>query len=502
MNVQRAYVAGMLFISCSVHMALHSSSSPSSIWADGLLLPSSTFTSLGKDLWDQLNELPGKWSLIPCNGNKQPIDPSTGVLKPDWPNQSVPVANFCNLPRKWIQAVGLVLGPQSGGVLAVDFDASGYEDVFTRVTGRSIQDLPKTVAWSSGKPGRSQRAYLVTNREHWDLMRGRRPWNNEDGKTCLELRWRGQQSVIMGAHPETDGFRWCEGCSPREVEVADAPDWLLQPLFVNKPAVIKSNPKSDSDEITRVLALLQNIEPRDNYDDWLRVGMVLKGVDESLIEDWIDWSRGSNCFDEQECIKKWASFKGNGVGIGTLYFLAEQDKSRMAVRQKVHQIATPVLQTASRLEPTYDQLLTSLLQAVKDEDINKEMVLRADIMGRFKHNYQQVEAALFNGYTREVVGVKPRSKTRSLDLSRVEAMEWLMDGFIIKNDLTLMYGSAGCGKTTAALALARSILLGEGFLNRQTPCERGNVLFIASDSGATPLISTMQDTRYEHDGYA
>ena len=452
----------------------------------------STSSNESNDFWDQLNDLPGDWSLISCNDNKQPNDPKTGALKSDWPNQAIPVANFCDLPRKWIQAVGLVLGPQSGGVLAVDFDASGYEEVFTKVTGRSIHDLPKTVAWSSGKSGRSQRAYRV-NPEHWDLMLGRRAWKNKEDKTCLELRWCGQQSVILGAHPETDGYHWCEGCSPREVEVADAPDWLLQPLFVNKPAVIKSNPKSDSDEISRVLALLQNIEPRDNYDDWLRVGMVLKGVDESLIEDWIDWSRGSNCFDEQECIKKWASFKGDGVGIGTLYFLAEQDKGSMVVQNQVRSLAPPVGQTASRSELTYDQLLTSLLQAVKDEDINKEMELRAEIMGRFKHNYQQVEAALFNGYTRDVVGVKPRSKTRSLDLSRVEAMEWLLDAFIAKHDLTLLYGSAGCGKTTAALALARSVLLGEGFLNRQTPCKKGNVLFIASDSGATPLISTMQD---------
>jgi hypothetical protein len=482
----------MLLISGLFLMALHLPSDRSDIEAEPCSVYGANSNCLVNDFWDQINDLPDKWSLIPCNGNKQPIDPNTGVLWADWPNQSIPAASFCNLPRKWIEAVGLVLGPPSGGVLAVDFDASGYEEVFTTVTSRSIQDLPKTVAWSSGKPGRSQRAYRV-NPEHWELMLGRRAWKNKEDKTCLELRWLGQQSVILGSHPETDGYHWCEGCSPREVEVADAPDWLIQPLFADKSAVVKFTPKSDSDEINRALALLQNIEPRDSYDEWLKVGMALQSVDESLIEDWIDWSRGSNFFDEQECIRKWASFKGDGVGIGTLYFLAEQDKDCMVVQNQVRSLATPVGGTGSRILPAYQELLTSLLQAIKDEDINKEMVLRAEIMGRFKHNYQQVEAALFNAYTREVVGVKPTSKTRSLDLSRVEAMEWLLDAFIAKHDLTLLYGSAGCGKTTAALGLSRSVLLGEGFLNRQTPCQRGNVLIIASDSGATPLISTMQD---------
>ena len=66
-------------------------------------------------------------------------------------------------------------------------------------------------------------------------------------------------------------------------------------------------------------------------------------------------------------------------------------------------------------------------------------------------------------------------------------------GFVIKNDLTLIYGNAGSGKTTVALGLAASLLQGKGFLDHQIETTSGRVLFIASDSGTQPLLSALQN---------
>ena len=55
-------------------------------------------------------------------------------------------------------------------------------------------------------------------------------WNGEDGSVCLELRWAGHQLVIAGTHPETKGYSWLPLSSPAEIEMAPAPDWLLEPL--------------------------------------------------------------------------------------------------------------------------------------------------------------------------------------------------------------------------------------------------------------------------------
>lgn len=72
-------------------------------------------------------------------------------------------------------------------------------------------------------------------------------------------------------------------------------------------------------------------------------------------------------------------------------------------------------------------------------------------------------------------------------------MDWLVEGFIPDNDLTLLWGNAGSGKTTAALAAGCAVLRGSGFLDHAHPAPTGAVLFIASDSGAPPLYAAMQD---------
>ena len=274
--------------------------------------------------WGQLDHLDPLWHLLPCNSEKQPTDHRTGKLLSEWPTKSIPIKEFKLLNRAKIQAVGLALGPVSGGVLAVDFDAEGYEEIFESEFGRALKDLPDTVAWTSGREGRKQMAYKI-DKKYWHQKNLKRQWKNKNGRTCLEFRWKGQQSIILGAHPETSGYRWCEGASPLDLVVADAPEWLVTsplPRQVDTPVIFTD---AGDDECQRARQLLSHIDPRDDYDEWLKVGMSLKSVDDSLLDDWIDWSKGSNCFDEEECIHKWESFNGEGVTIGTLRYMANHD---------------------------------------------------------------------------------------------------------------------------------------------------------------------------------
>jgi len=262
---------------------------------------------------------------LPCNGDKQPIDPHTGHLLNEWGSKCLPKNEFKLLPKKHVQAVGLGLGPLSGGTLAVDFDGEGSEENFALAFGKQASELPKSVSWKSGRPGRRQVAYKV-DEKIWDQLRGRKSWKNDEGNTCLELRWRGQQSVILGAHPETSGYQWCDGCSPRELSVAEAPEWLLKPLIRQQAAAPGyTKERVDEEEAQRATYMLKHIKPRDDYGDWLNIGMALHSVDESLLYEWITHSQGSSNFDEKECIDKWASFKGSGVTLGTLYYMAKLD---------------------------------------------------------------------------------------------------------------------------------------------------------------------------------
>jgi hypothetical protein len=183
-------------------------------------------------------------------------------------------------------------------------------------------------------------AYSVDSK-YWDKFRGKKVWKNHDNKTCLELRWAGQQSVILGAHPETSGYGWCEGCSPRNLSVAEAPEWLFQPLIhLNENAPVINAEKVDGEECERARFLLGYVTPRDNYQEWLNVGMVLHDVDISMLDDWISWSQGSSCFDEAECIAKWDSFKGSGLTIATLHHMARLDSCGKVDRDLRHKKPT------------------------------------------------------------------------------------------------------------------------------------------------------------------
>jgi Protein of unknown function (DUF3987)/Primase C terminal 2 (PriCT-2) len=65
----------------------------------------------------------------------------------------------------------------------------------------------------------------------------------------------------------------------------------------------------------------------DQYDDWLRVGMALHSVDDSLLADWDYWSSGcTEKYRPGACAEKWRGFRRDGkVTLGTLRFWAKQD---------------------------------------------------------------------------------------------------------------------------------------------------------------------------------
>ena len=168
-----------------------------------------------------------------------------------------------------------------------------------------------------------------------------------------------------------------------------------------------------------------------------------------------------------------------------------------ALRRPVSQAPAPSLEP-SRSEAQklgFTELLEQALVAIRAEDLDTEMEVRAEIMGRFKRSDTQITAALFRLLTEQETG-KPAGSTdkaEALDLDSIEGLDALLDGFIPANDLGLLYGAKGSGKTLAALAMAFAAIDGTGFLDHSKPAQQGPVLFIASDSGAPPLMAAMQD---------
>lgn len=282
-------------------------------------------SNLQQEPWlKALVSIPSDWALLPLNGNKTPIEPHSGLPLSGWSQHAG--YSIDDIKELSPQAVGVLLGPVSGGLLAVDFDGAGSEEKFQEIYGRPSSDLPRSLAWSSGKAERRQEAFLV-DREWWGMFHGGKSWRNGQGNTVLELRWDDQQSAFAGAHPETSGYFWLDGSSPLEFpEPSMAPDWLLMPLIHDEPVV--NSAKLSANDVERAKAMLACL-PSDQYScywQWLKVGMALHSVAAELLGAWVEWSSVMENFDQQECDYKWKSF-GNGkcqVTIASLYLWAKQ----------------------------------------------------------------------------------------------------------------------------------------------------------------------------------
>ena len=85
--------------------------------------------------------------------------------------------------------IGVLLGPASGGIAALDFDGPLAWDWWDANIGIAI---PDTVTWTSGKPGRCQMAFYVED-IFWEHLATKKVDVGEG--QGFEFRWTGGQSV-------------------------------------------------------------------------------------------------------------------------------------------------------------------------------------------------------------------------------------------------------------------------------------------------------------------
>lgn len=226
-------------------------------------------------------------------------------------------------------------------LMALDQDGASACRKINELSGG--QPLPKTVAFTSTRPGRCQYLFLIPE-QYKDSIRTKKIKTGiigDDGKgEQLEFRWSNLQSVLPpSVHPTTGSYRWVDGCAIDETEIALAPDWIIEQMLVKEvgnrelgvgrytplPTHESPLPRSDIDYALSYLDAL-SYHRADDYDEWLTVGMALHSVDDSLLCEWEKWSNQSAKYKPGECAKKWQSFStGGGVTLGTLAHMAKQD---------------------------------------------------------------------------------------------------------------------------------------------------------------------------------
>jgi hypothetical protein len=263
-------------------------------------------------LLEQLQGLPDSWGLVAVSGNKRPYldNWQANPLTKEQAAKEIIIGSEIEFKvgsktEKRIvkaKAIGVIGGPLSGGLLFLDHDGISATEQLEKL-GIPPRSLPRTATCTSGRDGRFQVLFTVPER-YWPKMRNRRVFDtgkvDADGKAeNLDLRWNRHQSVVIGAHPITAGYRWIKGRSPAEAGVAEAPESLIALLFedadpqptplltpLDQPTVAAPLPATVPllDFITRDSRTLieSGGTPGQWNDDQLRLALDLQGT-----EEWI-----------------------------------------------------------------------------------------------------------------------------------------------------------------------------------------------------------------------
>lgn len=85
--------------------------------------------------------------------------------------------------------------------------------------------------------------------------------------------------------------------------------------------------KNETIDIEIIKKLVKILKPERSkfFDSWIKLGWCLRNIDYRLLDDWIEFSKNSDKYEEGECEKKWNHMKDGNLGIGTLRYWAKTD---------------------------------------------------------------------------------------------------------------------------------------------------------------------------------
>jgi hypothetical protein len=437
--------------------------------------------------------------------------------------------------RKLI-GLGVITGEESNGLLVIDFDGVGSQAVraFRRHFNRGPKQLPNTVANESGKRGRAK-LYFTVPPQWWPRLQNRSAsWRSSTGNVVLEAIWqnttgRGRHAVIVGDHPESSHqqplyYRWMEGCSPAQVPVAEAPEWLIEGVLhqiegAGEERTLQERLRSGEDDGTPWERLssherLQLVELALPFcpnrmgkgsGTYEKVRRVLCGILNEFglelaiqIVEGSDWDAKNDWGDHNNAAKTLKSLANSRV--------AEETRSRIA---SVFFFAREAgwVPPSWAIPPVDLQVGAEGYRKLINEFIKYEhdSVVTSYLMGRARKEYSVDAERIREEVLVQYLGQMERQKPRSIEEIR-EAMRSdniaadVIDGFLGRR-VHLLAGASHSGKTTLACFLANRVLHGlpvdiDGTRHSvETP---GKVLIFTSDCSDLDMVRDLALEGIEH----
>lgn len=294
--------------------------------------------------------LPVEFPLTPLRGKK--------AYLPGWTtNPQTQAAIKKELEEGRATGVGLLCGQWSNELALIFVDIDGPEAIpaIEKLGGGPLDSIfPPTLTISSGKTGKLRMLFRVPA-DKVDLLPDKATLKVD--KNPWEILWRSRQGALMGAHPDTDGYRTTNhGGFEYAKSLPEMPQWLYDEIARAYPSskyrkrsrssgtVITQNIvlNYDEDSSYHLEALMQeavqylealNSRRADDYEEWVAVGMSLHQIADELLPAWVDWSSQSDAFEQGCCEDKWVNFERlpggpnpeNGRGLKTLRAMAKED---------------------------------------------------------------------------------------------------------------------------------------------------------------------------------
>ena len=330
-----------------------------------------------------LDFIPLDWPLTPVGSKKD-------AYISGWQNNPCDKARIAEeIDSERCKAVGVIGGPVYNnpyGLAWVDIDGPSIYALIESLSGKSFDEaMSPTLTIQSGREGRERRLYIV-KKENWQhIARNKYRWySEENAEDKLELLWERHQGVLMGAHPDTDGyftkenlgFEWAS-------KLPELPTWLLESIKdknkrQGKPAtettrLVAANFAINSQvSVERDMQLAKEamwalpVEAVDDYDIWIMIGQSLHQLDETLLEEWDNWSQQSDKYRPGECHRRWLSFsKAGGRTLGSLIHVAQEHGWKPSQEYRAMNVDDDLLeQQAAQLAKIESEILEPVSNSV------------------------------------------------------------------------------------------------------------------------------------------
>ena len=131
----------------------------------------------------------------------------------------------------------------------------------------------------------------------------------------VDIRGDGGCIAVAGL---SAGYRWI--ISPQAARLAPLPDWILAQCAVDESPVVVAPCAATAGDIATATRALEYVNPDCDYETWVQVGMALHSI--GAFDLWDGWSARGSKYQAGSCGRKWATFNGGGVSLGTLVHLA------------------------------------------------------------------------------------------------------------------------------------------------------------------------------------